>query len=190
MTSRNLFFKLMREDLKRKIWAIGLAFLSFFFWMPVNAAMSVSDLQQTYSRWIANGTTFGEGITAESRYAERLLGIVETTIGMQNVLNVASIAVAAIVMALTGFLYLHSRKQVDFYHSIPVKREMIFTVKYLNGILIVLSMYLLNMFLAMGILAVNRVDISVLLPTGLMAFLVHAGGYLINYGLMVIAVLL
>ena len=190
MTSRNLFFKLMREDLKRKIWAIGLAFLSFFFWMPVNAAMSVSDLQQTYSRWIANGTTFGEGITAESRYAERLLGIVETTIGMQNVLNVASIAVAAIVMALTGFLYLHSRKQVDFYHSIPVKREMIFTVKYLNGILIVLSMYLLNMFLAMGILAVNRVDISVLLPTGLMAFLVHAGGYLINYGLMVIAVVL
>ena len=190
MTSRNLFFKLMCEDLKRKIWAIGLAFLSFFFWMPVNAAMSVSDLQQTYSRWIANGTTFGEGITAESRYAERLLGIVETTIGMQNVLNVASIAVAAIVMALTGFLYLHSRKQVDFYHSIPVKREMIFTVKYLNGILIVLSMYLLNMFLAMGILAVNRVDISVLLPTGLMAFLVHAGGYLINYGLMVIAVVL
>ena len=190
MTSRNLFFKLMREDLKRKIWAIGLAFLSFFFWMPVNAAMSVSDLQQTYSRWIANGTTFGEGITAESRYAERLLGIVETTIGMQNVLSVVSIAVAAIVMALTGFLYLHSRKQVDFYHSIPVKREMIFTVKYLNGILIVLSMYLLNMFLAMGILAVNRVDISVLLPTGLMAFLVHAGGYLINYGLMVIAVVL
>ena len=190
MTSRNLFFKLMCEDLKRKIWAIGLAFLSFFFWMPVNAAMSVSDLQQTYSRWIANGTTFGEGITAESRYAERLLGIVETTIGMQNVLNVASIAVAAIVMALTGFLYLHSRKQVDFYHSIPVKREMIFTVKYLNGILIVLSMYLLNMFLAMGILAVNRVDISVLLPTGLMAFLVHAGGYLVNYGLMVIAVVL
>lgn len=190
MTSRNLFFKLMCEDLKRKIWAIGLAFLSFFFWMPVNAAMSVSDLQQTYSRWIANGTTFGEGITAESRYAERLLGIVETTIGMQNVLNVASIAVAAIVMALTGFLYLHSRKQVDFYHSIPVKREMIFTVKYLNGILIVLSMYLLNMVLAMGILAVNRVDSSVLLPSGLMAFLVHAGGYLINYGLMVIAVML
>lgn len=180
----------MCEDLKRKIWAIGLAFLSFFFWMPVNAAMSVSDLQQTYSRWIANGTTFGEGITAESRYAERLLGIVETTIGMQNVLNVASIAVAAIVMALTGFLYLHSRKQVDFYHSIPVKREMIFTVKYLNGILIVLSMYLLNMVLAMGILAVNRVDSSVLLPSGLMAFLVHAGGYLINYGLMVIAVML
>lgn len=190
MTSRSLFFKLMREDLKRKFWAIGLAFLSFFFWMPVNAAMSISDLQQTYQRWLTNGTTFGEGITAESRYAERLLDLVGTTIGLENILNVISIAVAAIIMALTGFMYLHSKKQADFYHSIPVKRELIFAVKYLNGILIVLSMYLLNMVLAMGILAINGVEISVLLPTGMIAFAVHASGYLINYGLMLIAVML
>lgn len=190
MTSKNLFFKLMREDLKRKIWAISLAFLSFFFWMPVNVAMSISNLQQTYERWLVNGTTFGEGITAESRYAERLLEIVGTTIGLENVLNMASVIGAAIIMALTGFMYLHSRKQVDFYHSIPVKRELIFAVKYVNGILIVLFMYLLNMFFAIGILAINHIDISVLLSTGLTAFMVHAGGYLINYGLMVIAIML
>ena len=140
MTSRNLFFKLMREDLKRKIWAISLAFLSFFFWMPVNAAMSISNLQQTYERWLVNGTTFGEGITAESRYAERLLDIVATTIGLENVLNVATVIAAAIIMALTGFIYLHSRKQMDFYHSIPVKREIIFAVKFINGIIIIWSL--------------------------------------------------
>lgn len=190
MTSRNLFFKLMREDLKRKIWAISLAFLSFFFWMPVNAAMSISNLQQTYQRWLVNGTTFGEGITAESRYAEKLLDIVNTTIGLENPMNAASIAGAAIIMALTGFMYLHSRKQVDFYHSMPVKRELLFAVKYLDGILIVLSMYLLNMFLAMGILAMNDLELSVLIPAGLISFAVHAGGFFINYGLMVIAVML
>ncbi len=190
MTSRSLFFKLMREDLKRKIWAVGLAFLSFFFWMPVNAAMSISDLQQTYQRWITNGTTFGEGITAESRYAEKLIGIVGTTVGLENPLNVATIAAAAVIMALTGFMYLHSRKQVDFYHSIPVKREFLFAVKYLNGILIVLSMYLLNMILAVGILAFNGVELSVLLPAALISFVVHTGGYAINYGLMAIAVML
>jgi len=180
----------MREDLKRKFWAIGLAFLSFFFWMPVNAAMSISNLQQTYERWLVNGTTFGEGVTAEIRYAERLLDIVGTTIGLQNVLNVVSIIGAAIVMALTGFIFLHSRKQVDFYHSIPVRREILFAVKYLNGMIIVLSMYLLNLVFAMGVLAVNGVEISVLVPTGLMTFMVHVGGFLINYGLMVIAVVL
>ncbi len=190
MTLRSLFFKLMREDLKRKIWAIGLAFLSFFFWMPVNAAMSVSDLQQTYERWLTNGTTFGEGVTAESRYAERLLDIVGSTIGLENALTIISISAAAIIMALTGFMFLHSRKQVDFYHSIPVRRELLFAVKYLNGILIVLSMYLLNMVLAMGVLAMNHVEFSVLLPTGLIAFAVHASGFLVNYGLMTIAVML
>lgn len=190
MTSRNLFFKLMREDLKRRIWAVSLAFLSFFFWMPVNTAMSISNLQHTYQRWLVNGTTFGEGITAESRYAEKLLDIVNMTIGLKNPLNAASIAGAAIIIALTGFMFLHSRKQVDFYHSIPVKRELLFAAKFLNGILIVLSMYLLNMFLAIGILAMNGIELSVLIPAGLVAFMVHAGGYLINYGLMTVAVML
>lgn len=189
MTSRSLFFKLMREDLKRRFWAVGLAFLSFFFWMPVNAAMRISDLQQTYERWVANGTIVN-GMTPEARFAERLLGIVGATIGLENLLSAATIAVASIVMALTGFMYLHSRKQIDFYHSIPVRRELIFAAKYLNGILIIVSMYLLNMILAMGILAVNGIEVSVLIPTGAIAFVVHVAGYLINYGLMTIAVML
>ena len=53
MTSKNLFFKLMREDLKRRIWALGLAFLSFFFGMPVAAAMGASSISQSYQRWVA-----------------------------------------------------------------------------------------------------------------------------------------
>ena len=184
MTSKNLFFKLMKEDLKRKVWAVGLAFLSFFFWMPVMTAMRVSDVYQMYDRWIKNGTTFGEGITAESRLAEKLLDVVADTVGMGNPLNACTIAVAAVVLALTGFMYVHSRKQMDFYHSIPVRREQIFAVKYLNGILIIFSTYLVNMLLAFGVLAVNRVDLSVVVPAGLTAFAVHMGGFLINYGLM------
>lgn len=190
MTSRNLFFKMMKEDLKRKIWAVSLAFLSFFFWMPVNAAMSISNLQQMYQRWLVNGTTFAEGITPEIRYSEKLLQVVDTTIGFENPLNAATISVAAIVLALTGFMYLHSRKQVDFYHSVPIKREMIFAGKYINGILIILVMYLLNMFLAMGILAANGLSLSAMLPSGFITFAVHAGGFFIIYSLMVIAVML
>lgn len=190
MTSKNLFFKLMMEDLKRKFWAIGLAFLSFFFSMPVNVAMSISNLQRTYRSWITNGTTFGEGITADIRYGQKLLGIVETTLGLENVLNAAVIAAASITMALTGFMYLHSRKQVDFYHSIPVRREVLFAVKYVNGILIILSMYLLNMILAVGILGVNGVGLSAYGSAALITVIVHLGGFLVNYGLMVIAVIL
>lgn len=190
MTSKSLFFKLMKEDLKRKVWAVGLAFLSFFFVMPVAAAMRVSDILQMYERWIANGTIFTEGITAESRKAQMLLNVALETIGVESPLNVCVIVIASIVMALTGFMYLHSRKQMDFYHSIPVRREEIFAVKYLNGILIILSAYLINMIFAFVVLAVNGVGFSVTVPVGLTAFAIHAGGYVINYGLMTIAVML
>ena len=162
MTSRNLFFKLMREDLKHKLWAFGLAFLSFFFWMPVAAAMRIGDLLQQYERWIANGTTFGIGVTAEMRFQERLMSITLDTVGMSNILNGLTIGTAAIVMALTGFMYVHSRKQMDFYHSVPVRRELIFAAKFINGIIAVFSMYVLNLLFAIGVLAVNGVELSVL----------------------------
>ena len=190
MTSKSLFFRFMREDLKQKLWAVGLAFLCFFLAMPVNAAMNLSTLQKTYDNWVRNGTVFGDGITAESRYAERLLDVIGNTIGLENVWNVIVIIIAAIVMALTGFMYLHSRKQTDFYHSIPVKRELIFCVKYVNGIVIIFSMYLLNLLLTIGILLMNSVDPVTVLSTSAITLLVHIGGYWINYGLMVIAVML
>ena len=39
MTSASLFFKLQKEDLKRRIWVIALLFLGFFFAYPVNLAL-------------------------------------------------------------------------------------------------------------------------------------------------------
>ena len=39
MTSASLFFKLQKEDLKRRIWVIALLFLGFFFAYHVNQAM-------------------------------------------------------------------------------------------------------------------------------------------------------
>ena len=38
MTSKNLFFNLMKEDLKRRLWAVALTFLTFFFALPVATA--------------------------------------------------------------------------------------------------------------------------------------------------------
>lgn len=190
MTSRSLFFKLMKEDLKRKVWAVGLAFLSFFFWMPVAAAMGVSNLLKQYEIWIANGTTFGEGRTAAMVFAERLQDVVEETVGLTNLLNISTVIVAALVMALTGFMFLHSRKQMDFYHSIPVRRELIFAVKYLNGILIIAVCYLINMLFACGVLVINGADVSFVINEALTAAAVHIAGYLVTYGLMTIAVML
>lgn len=190
MTSKNLFFKLMREDLKQKLWAVGLAFLAFFFSMPVIAAMRVSELKERYEIWIINGTEFGKGVTAAARYQQLLQDAVEETIGPNNILNIFIIVTAALVMALTGFMYLHSKKQMDFFHSIPVRREVIFAVKYLDGILIVFAMYILNLILAVGVFLMNDVGLQSLLSMAFATSLIHCGGYLSIYALMTIAVML
>ncbi len=189
MTSKNLFFKLMKEDIKRRVWAIGLAFLSFFLWMPVAGAMEVSNLQKRYQNWVLNALPT-DSMTPEMRYLDNLTEAAKDLVGVLNPMNITSICVASIVLALTGFLYLHSKKQMDFYHSIPVKREVIFAAKYVNGFLIIAGTYLTNMILAMGVFAVNGMPIGELVPMGLTAFLVHMGGFLINYGLMAVAVML
>ena len=190
MTSKNLFFKLMLEDLKRRLWAISLSFLAFFFWMPVMAAMQITDLFQKYDRWILNGTTFGNGITADMHFHELLTDIIQSIVGLENGFAAFTFASAAIIMALTGFLYLHSKKQMDFYHSIPIRREVIFAAKYINGIIIVFVTYLINLVLSFAVLGLNGAVFSELLKAAMPAVLVHMAGYLMIYGLMSIAVLL
>ena len=191
MTSKNLFFKLMREDLKRRIWALGLAFLSFFFGMPVAAAMGASSISQSYQRWVAEGATFyGGTVSPEMERYNRMTELAEQIVGIHNVFTVCIIMAAAVVLGLTGFMYLHSKKQVDFYNSLPVRRELLYAVKYIDGILMILFMYLLNLLFAVGVFLANGLPLSVFLTGSLTAFAVHMTGFLLIYGLTTIAVLL
>ena len=134
MTSKSLFFRLIKEDLKRRLWAFGLSFLTFFFAMPVLAAMGVTNLEQQYALWVedAGNYDFGAGNTAETEFSRKLGELAVESIGLENVVMGFLVITAALVLALTGFLYLHSRKQVDFYHSIPVRREILFTVRFVG----------------------------------------------------------
>lgn len=188
MTSRSLFFKLMREDMKRRIWAIGLAFLLFFFWMPVASAMGASNILRSYENMVWDAVA--RGMTMEEAIHRDLLDLALETIGLVNPLTAFTIACAAIVLGITGFMYLHSRKQVDFFHSAPVRREAVFAIRYLNGLLVVVSMYLVNMILALGVLAMNGVAPGEVAGMAFVTMIVHMAGFLLIYGVMILAVLL
>lgn len=192
MTSKSLFFRLMKEDLKRRLWAFGLSFLTFFFAMPVLAAMGVTNLEQQYALWMedAGNYDFGAGNTAETEFSRRLGELAVESIGLENVVMGFLVITAALVLALTGFLYLHSRKQVDFYHSIPVRREILFTVRFVDGILIIGSMYLVNLLFTLGILGAAGASVPGMVSGALWTFLVHMTGFLLSYGLMTAAVML
>ena len=48
MTSKSLFFKLMKEYMKRRLWAVAFSLLTFFFAMPMEAAMVIGSIGKEY----------------------------------------------------------------------------------------------------------------------------------------------
>ena len=189
MTSRNLFSKLMREDLKRRLWAIGFSVLALFFAMPMAAAMGIGSIGNQYKEWLTSGTGYGN-IAPDVLRQTKILRLTGEILGFENYFLYLLIGAAAMVLGLTGFLYLHSKKQIDFYNSLPVKREMLFTVKFLDGFLIILAAYLINMFAAFGIFCGNGVAAGDIFKMMFASFAVNMIGFLLIYAVMVIAVLL
>lgn len=189
MTSRNLFFKLMKEDLKRRLWAVGFSVLALFFAMPMAAAMGIGSIGNEYKEWLVSGTGY-DNIGPEVLRQTKILRLAGEILGFENFLLFFLIGAAAMVLGLTGFLYLHSKKQVDFYNCLPVKRETMFAVKFLDGFLIILAAYFINMFAAFGIFCGNGVAAGDIVQMMFASFAVNMIGFLLVYALMVIAVLL
>lgn len=113
MTSKSSFFKLLFEAMKSRLWAIALTGLAFFFTYPVAVSMMMSnrsnrDHYSYYMDWFM----FGNGLV------------------------VFLVVVASVIIGMSSFGYLNSKSKVDFYHSLPVRREKLYVVNYIAGILI------------------------------------------------------
>ena len=65
MTSKNLFFKLAKEDGKRRVWLAALSFLVFFFAYPIVLALQLSNVKKEYAMafqvWAADRKTGASG---------------------------------------------------------------------------------------------------------------------------------
>ena len=44
MTSKSLFFKLMKEDMKRRLWAVAFSLITIIFALPNPAAMGIASI--------------------------------------------------------------------------------------------------------------------------------------------------
>ncbi|MGE4548629.1 MAG: DUF6449 domain-containing protein [Intestinibacillus sp.] len=137
MTSKNSFFNasLLRETLRRNLWAVTLSVLGFFFTLPLPVAMTI---QSTASR------QFDTPLQKQ----EEMSRLVREMLGLSNPLVKFVIVVMAAVCAISIFSYLHSRQKTDFYHSLPVRRGTLFTVNYAAGAAIVLPCYFVMMLVA------------------------------------------
>ena len=148
MTSKSLFFKLMKEDFKTRVWTLAISILIFFFSLIVATAMMISFN-------IYNNSTYN--------YSDDLAINFMSYIGISNPFFGIIFIVLSLVMAMSGFSYLYSKKKVDMYHSLPVKREVLYFIKIINGILIVVIPFIICEMSASLLALANTGKISVVI---------------------------
>lgn len=103
--------------------------------------------------------------------------------------------IVCITMCIAIYRYLFSQRMVDLYHSVPIKRDGLFLVKYLHGLLIWLIPFLVN-FVIVAALCLLRIMgnpyRSTILPTIavtiVQAFFLLLVCYFIFYHLFLVAV--
>lgn len=179
MTSRNLLCRLMREDVKRRLWAIALSVIAFLFAIPVYTATSL----ERAIKMIEEGQILGNKHEYLSNTAKYSLGVGNTPLVLLTM-------ILAILCGISGFYYLQSKKKVDFYHSLPVKRESLFSSIYIVGIAIYVIPYLISLAIGFVIVGANGVFESNVWIEAWKAFGVNLLNYCITYTVVIIAVLL
>jgi len=175
MISKNLFFKLMREDLKRRMWAGALLSLGFFFFYPVVAAFTAGEIRD-YADYAKGLADYENGLT---RWLSFNCGM-----------TVFLMMVAALICGLSSFSYLNSKSKVDFYHGIPVRREKLFAINFLDGILLLVIPYGICQVLAVMVGISNGASGSRLWPVALAAFGLHITYFILMYVTVVVAAMM
>lgn len=130
MTSKISFIKLLRETVRQRAWLAALTGTVLFFLIPVNITLQ-----------LASSTDASESFTLTDTWIYR------TYPGFLNGGTfwplLAVIFLAGLLCSFSGFIHIHSREKLDFYHSFPVKREKWFAAAYTGGFLIFIVPYLI-----------------------------------------------
>ncbi len=121
MTSQISTHKLLRLELKQTLWMFALSALGQFMAGPVLFLMSIGDYYSTVEITVSRHRSFISG-------AYLLCQIL--------------LIIMCICFTIFSNRYLFSKRMVDLYHSAPITRGKLFTVKYIHGLLVWLLPFL------------------------------------------------
>ena len=133
MTSKHLFFKAMKEDLRHKTWMIALSVLANLLLLPVAWLVAQNNLRLSM-------------YTGSEIYDSRFywMNIIDFLVSYMSMGGGVIAIVGALIVGLFGFRFVFHRKMIDTYHSIPIKRSTLYGVCWLNGFLIWLVPFLIS----------------------------------------------
>ncbi len=182
MMSKNLFFKRMKHDLEQRVWLPVLFFIISFLCMEIPL---ISEFDYLWSRAGRQSNMPSAEFFAQ-RADEYLLN---TFFAPNSAILFLTIAMA-VVSALSGFVFMHSAKKLDVYHSIPVKRERLFFQQYVYGVLYYIIPLIIHILICLGICMANNVLTFSVGKQALGCVLVQFIIYLTCYGVAIAAVCL
>lgn len=186
MTSKNFSFKsLVRHNMTSRMWAIALSILGCM----AGLLLPIFAIQQNYRVQLE--------LAAEPDYvftAADVLKNAQNSIAQVISFDSPFIKLVLIVLAtLCGvamFRYLHDRRQVDFYHALPISRGKLFAVNYISGVLLVLPFYLI--VLVIGLIFVSAMGLGGQITGALLvqSILGNIAYFLLNYTVAVLCTVL
>lgn len=179
MTSKNssikLFWKMFIQDVKKRLWYPITLFIAFFMLMEVPLLMKFDNMTRNPKGYIYSKAYY---------FANNFMTL------DSNILVTGGTIVAAIVCGLSAFAYLHSRQQLDTYHSMPVKRELLFNSKFFAGVVYYLITILLHIAVC-TLIAISNDAMSVNAWNNVLGMLgIQILIFLIIYGMTVVAIML
>lgn len=186
MTSKNFSFKsLVRHNMTSRMWAIALSVLGCL----AGLLLPIFAIQQDYQVQLK--------FTTEPDYARTAADVLKNTqnsiaqvISFDSPLIKLVLIVLATLCGVAMFRYLHDRRQVDFYHALPISRGKLFAVNYISGVLLVLPFYLI--VLVIGLIFVSAMGLGGQITGALLvqSILGNIAYFLLNYTVAVLCTVL
>ncbi len=139
MTLKNLSFKLVRSEVSRNLWALALSILGFLLAAPLPMIIRAQDQLAEIGYWEITEETARSTIAAE---------LPKMLTGESNMMPRLGLMIMAALCGIVLFRFLHDRRQVDFYCSLPVRRSGLYATKFTAGLLLVLPAYFVVELLA------------------------------------------
>ena len=181
MTSKNSFWDNYRENHKRRIWVWIISVVGQLMAYVGILTVYLSRIRQ----WYVQGNMY---LTYED-YHDAMCRATAEALGFQDRFLVTVIGLAFII-GVQGFSYLHDRRKVDLYHSVPVDKNRRFLTVYLNGIMIYLTSALVSILVGVGVAAAQDAVNSQTLATIGIALIWNLLFFLTIYHTVILAVML
>lgn len=185
MMSKNSFLVSLKENSKRRLWVWVLSALLYVLALPVFTALTINSI----TRKMTEMREYYEAAVVMQVLHERLLNAMRGCFAPSIILLLMTASIA-LVSAIQGFSFLYSRKKMDFYMGMPVKRKKRFFVVWLNGILLYVLPYLLGLGISLQIAALNGAVDGTVLRSAAVGFVANLCAYLGIYHMVIVAVML